>query len=393
MTRLLFVTWDGPQVSYLEGLFLPIFTGLRKHGYEFGVLQFTWGDAQLSQRVADTCRRQNVPYRRIEVLRLGAIGALLTAASGGRHVDRAVRDWNIDALLPRSLLPALASMISRSVRTCPMIFDSDGLPADERVEFAALNPRGLTYGLLRLIEAHAIRRAQVVLVRTKAAIAVLAKRAGRNQSQSKFHVVTNGRDPQPFLAATVDDSIVDRPRLCCLGSVGPQYLPEQMLALASELKRRFPRATLTLFTSDSVAMTALLRSQAMLDQDWISVRTLAPSEVPQVISNYDVGFALRQPSLSMSAVAPVKIGDYLLAGLPIIGTPGVGTTEDAFRAGCMIAADAGPEAIAQWLSSVLADRTAWRSRCREIGIKCFSLQRTVKDYREALQVLQSSESA
>ena len=44
MERLLFITWDGPQVSYLEGLFFPILKGLKPR-YEIHVVQFTWGEA------------------------------------------------------------------------------------------------------------------------------------------------------------------------------------------------------------------------------------------------------------------------------------------------------------------------------------------------------------
>ena len=33
--NVLFISWDGPQVSYLEGLFLPIFRALKTHGIQF----------------------------------------------------------------------------------------------------------------------------------------------------------------------------------------------------------------------------------------------------------------------------------------------------------------------------------------------------------------------
>ena len=129
MKRILFITWDGPQTSYLEALFLPIFASLRGHGYEFCVLQFTWGDARHTDRARAACAEKGILYRRVEVWRTGAIKALLTASSGGRQVDRAVRDWSVDVLMPRSLLPGLAALLSRSSRTCPIVFDSDGLAA------------------------------------------------------------------------------------------------------------------------------------------------------------------------------------------------------------------------------------------------------------------------
>ncbi len=40
--NILFITWDGPQVSYLESLFVPIFRKLEERcGAHFHVLQFT----------------------------------------------------------------------------------------------------------------------------------------------------------------------------------------------------------------------------------------------------------------------------------------------------------------------------------------------------------------
>ena len=49
---------------------------------------------------------------------------------------------------------------------------------------------------------------------------------------------------------------------------------------------------------------------------------------------YEVITALRRSSFSMRAVAPIKLGEYLLCGLPALASPGVGDTD-------AIAADAG----------------------------------------------------
>jgi hypothetical protein len=386
--RILFITWDGPQVTYLQGLFLPIFAALRARGYEFCVLQFTWGEAGSSDSAGDACARHGIPYRRADVWRAGAARAFLTAASGGRHIDRAVRDWKVDALMPRSLLPGLAALLSKSGRQCPIVFDSDGLAADERVDFAGLNPRGMTYRLLRWIEVMLVRRASIILVRTKAAIPILAQRAGAAEDTGKFHVVTNGRDVAPFLAAPVNERRNDGPRLCYLGSVGPQYRPRTMLALARSIRRDFPQTTLSIFTQDQEALRSCLDGRELDAERWISVRSLGPREVPAVLARQDVGIALRTPSLSMRAVAPIKIGDYLLAGLAIIGNSEVGPVEEMVQQGCLIAAEAGADAIRKWIADVLGNRALWRERCRRLGIENFSLERSVNDYREALNCLE-----
>ena len=69
MCRLLFITWDGPQTSYLTGLFLPILDGLARSGYSPHILQFTWG---ADEKIADTkkiCFSRGIPYRAVRVRR------------------------------------------------------------------------------------------------------------------------------------------------------------------------------------------------------------------------------------------------------------------------------------------------------------------------------------
>ena len=49
--NVLFVSWDGPQVNYLESLFAPIFMRLRSYGYKFHVVHFTWAQPERLSRV------------------------------------------------------------------------------------------------------------------------------------------------------------------------------------------------------------------------------------------------------------------------------------------------------------------------------------------------------
>ena len=95
-TNVLFVTWDGPQSSYLEGLFLPIFRVLANQGFAFHIARFTWGDKQHLQILKKHCEDQGFSYREVTVLRRPvAVGSLATAVWGARHVRRAIHDFRI----------------------------------------------------------------------------------------------------------------------------------------------------------------------------------------------------------------------------------------------------------------------------------------------------------
>jgi hypothetical protein len=91
--RTLFITWDGPQVSYLESLFLPIFEALGAQGFPFDILQFRWGDVAQEQHIRERSRQaesatwhgrygeewaaSHLSRRRLQVV----------ARSSGRHDD------------------------------------------------------------------------------------------------------------------------------------------------------------------------------------------------------------------------------------------------------------------------------------------------------------------
>ena len=386
--RILFVTWDGPQVSYLEGLFVPIFKGLMARGYQIAVLQFGWGETN-GQLAKDACLTAGIQYRRVEVeRRLGGAGAFLTALRGGGEIDRAVLEWDIELLFPRSLLAAFALLRSRSSKRLPILFDADGLPADERVEFGGLSCHGPTYRLLRKIEARTLAIADHVLVRTKVGAEVLAGRSTRLLSPGHFTVVHNPRPLPPPLPSrgwrTLDP---DSPRLVYVGSLGPQYLPREMLELSRAIRRRLPGLTLDLFTGDREAAMEAIEAAGLADAAWVRVDSLPPAAVATRLTDYDAGLALRASSLSMRAVAPIKLGDYLMAGLPIIGSAAAGDGAMLRDKGVLFAVEGEADAdlTARWLVETVArDRDALRSTCRALGELHYSLNRAINLYDQAI---------
>lgn len=59
----LFITWDGPQVTYLRSLFLPIFAQLQKENVaKFRGLQFTRSAAEAHVNTQQACDECDIPY-------------------------------------------------------------------------------------------------------------------------------------------------------------------------------------------------------------------------------------------------------------------------------------------------------------------------------------------
>lgn len=385
MSHCLFITWDGPQTSYLEGLFLPIFKGLAEHGHRIHVLQFTWANAEVVLRTKAICEAAGIPYQSAPVWRkAGSAGPFASAVSGRSHIRRAISDWNIDTLMPRSLMPALAVLMMGSRRGLKLVFDADGFSVDERVDFGGLSPESATYRILRAVEARTAQIADRVLVRTLRAVEILVERS--KTDRAKFHVVGNGRDPAPFLVGRPPRTDKEF-RLCYAGSLGAQYRPRQMIELAQCLRKQIPNLVFCVFTGDKTNLDIALDQSGVSDRSWIEVLRLPPEEMPAALMQCDLALALRQPAFSTQGVAPIKLGEYMLAGLPVIGTEGVGPVDPLIKAGVMLPLKEDFSQVWPWVrDNVIPHQNSLRALAQELGLAHFSLKASVDSYLPVLEL-------
>ncbi len=407
--QVLFVTWDGPRSTYLQGLFLPIFVALRSRGFEFHVLQFTWADAEERAKLAKACRASGVTYRSATIWRRPvAPGSLATALWGRTHVRREINKVGIDLLMPRSTLPAVAaiSAAGRGATRIPVLFDADGLPHDERVEFDRWSPTGLAYRLLRDFEAWCVRRADAVTVRTLSAAQILTHRVGAGIRDGHFHVIRNARDSRLFQPLSNGERALRRAEI--------DMEPEQPLLVytASSLQGKYRGDTTLRFfrrvldhRPDARLLILLPRldeAHAMLAQhpDVIPaciLRSAAPEDVAGWVGAADLGLALIHATYSTQAVAPIKLGEYLLCGVPVLASSGVGDTDAVVDkgVGCCLAdlnEESLAEAAAWFVNVVLNDREGFQTRCRASGLEHFSMDSAVQGYEDALRAALSAQS-
>jgi glycosyltransferase involved in cell wall biosynthesis len=405
MKKVLFVTWDGPQVSYLESLFISIFSKLKEYGFQFHVLQFSWAPASVIDHRRKTCEDNGFSYTSVFILRKPvAFGAVITALMGCRHVHKAMKQKDIDIVLSRSTLPALSSLLALRGKKHSFVFDADGLPLDERVDFAGQSPSNLGHRVLRDIEAQAVRRADVVLTRSHKAISVLQARAGAGTPLDKFHVVSNGRDKSLFDPGEIADRLAakkklgiaaDAPLIVYAGSLGPQYCPDFMLRLFKLIRQSRPDAHFLALTGSPEVMSDLVSGSDRALAAFMTVMRVDANEVPGWLAAADLGLAFREPTFSMQGVAPIKLGEYLLCGVPVVATRGVGDSHFIDSQAGFLVDNVDEQTLAlvsDWfIDQVLPKREGFRSHCRSVGVSHFSLQSSVEAYRRALLSINDQE--
>lgn len=338
MKNILFVCWDGPQSNYMQGLFMPIFSEIQnKSNYTFHIIQFTWGTSEkiaITQKVA---QELHLVYTARVISRkpIAVLGSLITLYKGIRFLNNYIKMNDIAIVMPRSTMPAI--MVNRIAKqNFKIVFDADGLPLEERVDFSGLRKSSMQYQVLKREEDKILNKADLVLTRSEKAIQIHSKTI-KALNTDKFSVVLNGRAID-FFKPNVNIGVQKRTDLginqnakvfVYCGSLGPQYGWEEMIAIFRKYQEKNLNA-LFLILTENVAFTHGRIPNELKDS--ILIKTVPYEIVPNYLSIADIAFAIREPQFSMQGVAPIKLGEYLLMGIPTIASLGIGDTEKILNA-------------------------------------------------------------
>lgn len=390
--NLLFITWDGPQTSYMEGLFMPIFNALaKKQAIKFHIIQFTWAGNEKIAQIKQLAERLDIYYSNYEIIRKPhpLIGAVVSVWKGKRYLQQYIKDHDIDIVMPRSTFPAI--MVNGiKLGNAKLIFDADGLPLEERVDFSGLSKKSLQYKRLKKQETIMLKKADGVITRSAKAIDIHIDRIGQAH-KNKFAVVFNGRDEDVFKP---DESLRARKRkelqilenetafIYC-GSLGAQYGWEDMLDIFETYAKNNPAKWVIITGNQAYAIDRI----PFHLKEKVIVISLPFAQVHEYLNIADVAFAIRQPSFSMQGVAPIKIGEYMLTGIPTIASQGIGDTGEILKyiQGGFIynhpANTIQTQALMTWLDSV---NSIDRAQIREQALSYFSIETSADSYASAL---------
>lgn len=408
MKNLLFITWDGPQTSYMEGLFMPIFQEIaKKENIQFHVIQFTWADTSKIAAIKTLALAMGIQYTAFPILKkpMAALGSLFTLFTSSKKIAHYIQKHEIDIVMPRSTFPAfMVGQILKTEGKVPFrglrgkfktIFDADGLPLEERVDFAGLKKESRQYRWLKDIEKKMLLSADAVITRSQKAIDIHLQTIGE-QYENKFSVVFNGRDASLFTinssnrAKIRQDLNISEEEILMIycGSLGPQYGLEEMLQIFRIFRQKQPSKFLIL-----TGNTQFAEAQIKDPTEDIVIKSVNIDQIPRYLNAADVAFAFRQPTYSMQGVAPIKLGEYLLTGLPVIASKGIGDTEDIlnhFESCYLYDHQIGlQKQLPEIINLIKKAKQTDREKTRNQALAYFSLESAANSYINALKKLET----
>jgi glycosyltransferase involved in cell wall biosynthesis len=170
---------------------------------------------------------------------------------------------------------------------------------------------------------------------------------------------------------------------CCVAlesKYGPRYLLDEMLGFFRSCRAAMDnRSRLLIVTGDSACLFHEAAGSVGLARDDYSVLSASHDQIADWLSAADVGLAFIRSAECERGSSPVKIGEYLAVGLPVVVTSGIGDYSElieTYKAGVVVdqqQTDEWREAAVR-LNSLLSESSNLRSRIRGVAESHVSLE-------------------
>lgn len=292
----------------------------------------------------------------------------------------------------RGLIPALMAYLPARICGVKLFFDSRGLLADKYVGGGLIKEGSLTYRVMRRCEDFLLGHADYVTVETHAHERILLDSGRWGFLRDRLSVIPCCVDLDRFSFRAAPENAALRPfTIAYLGKIGTWYLIDEMLDFFKAFAGRRQVSRLCVITQDDPGSLLDRARRKGISESLISVRKPRNGEVPGILSSCDAGIFFINPYKRFNS-SPIKFGEYLACGLPVVLNRGIGDTGEIAvteRVGIVVENFSAREfeKAADGLLSLIENRSAVRERCRKAAERHFSLHDGIESYASIYQKL------
>lgn len=237
-----------------------------------------------------------------------------------------IRNWRMNSWMLRLVLfrrrpeyivarGPFATLLAANINTVPVCFDARGAYWSEFKEFDVSNG-SFTADEIRKIESEALRKCKTAIAVSEALVNYW--RSEFNYTENKHAVIPcTLRSDFRYSEPTSNNNKI---RIVFAGGSGPWQNLTRLSELLLPVFNKRADISLTLMVKNIPADFELAKQfPERVTQKWVS-----ESEVPQILSQCDYGWLVRDDSITNKVASPVKFAEYLAAGLRIIISESLG---------------------------------------------------------------------
>lgn len=399
--RVLFITYFSANEPLLDSRTTPVLREMSKKGIEFHLITFEknnsrrmlfTGKKELKKRFEEIGVKWHPLCYHKKPLVVATFYDIFIGIAYSLFIMLSKRINYIHA--QTSVGGIISFFISRICRK-KYIYDINGLLAEEYADAGIWNRRSIVFKIVSYSEKRIIFHADGIIP--------LSYRFAENIKEGQYipykkswwnyQVIPSHVDMERFNVETSRDTSLkekynlgDKFVLIYIGSVGTWYMLGEMLDFFKVMKNIIPEAVFLIVShTDKDIIKKEIYIKNMEEKD-IIVTEAFPADIPAYLSLADAAIAFIKPVFSKEACSPIKTGEYLASGLPVVINANVGDTEELVKkTGCGKVIykfeDREYERTVLELGNLITRDKALKEKCIKAAQENFSLEMALTKYR------------
>lgn len=404
--NVLYISYNGLLEPILSSQAIPYMKDLAKSGYGFTLFTYE------KKRDLDRAGRERILAIKRDLRKHGidwiylryhkdpqVLSTLFDLAAGAVRVLDIIRSKNIGIVHIRGITPGIIMILLYKIVRVKVLFDMRGLLAEEYVGGGMWREGSLQFRLVKAAEKRLLSTADAVTVLTQ-------KHMDLNRS---LEYVSKRNIPMDVIPCCVDTSkfchdesaaaetratlgLSGRFVLIYPGKLGSFYFVNEMLGFFKSVLSVRPDSVFFVITNDdSAAMEKKAFEMNIPKKNMMIKIGVSFDEMPSYMRIADAGLFFINPYKKLGS-SPIKMGEFLASGVPVVINPGVGDTESQVRSnrvGVVVDSfdSAGYSRAVEELFSLEKDRKGILSACRETALKLLSKDMAVSKYADIYRYL------
>jgi glycosyltransferase involved in cell wall biosynthesis len=341
----LYLTYDGLTDPLGQSQILPYLSGISKKGYLITIISCEKKDRLLKD--GDAIRKLLSEYNISWIIvpysnSIPIVSPLIILYKMWRKSKEKLISETFSLIHCRSTLPAIVGLKLKEKFKIPYIFDMRGFWADERVE-GNIWPQDkwiyrLLYKWVKHKEKSLYSKADHVISLTESAKKIL-KNNSELKSNVPVTVIPCCADFNLFNPANIFPTAINSKKeelsidkdasvIIYTGSIGTWYMLDEMLQFFKIYLHKKPGSKFLFVTKENHDLILATAKQYGISKDDIRITSSGRNDMPLYLSLANASLFFIKPVYSKLASSPVKQGESLAMGVPVITNSGIGDSDE-----------------------------------------------------------------
>lgn len=397
MKKVLYISYNGLLEPILPSQTVPYLKILSKNGFEFILLTFEKaGDLERAGRENLKNIREDLKKERILWIWLvyhkypARISTILDMIAGFAVSLYLIIKNKIDIIHVRGATPGIICLLLPRIFKFKLIFDTRGLLAEEYAGGGLWREGSLFFNLAKLAQKNLMRKADAVVILTKRHHKKSLEAPYFTKRNNYMDIIPCCVDLNRFRCDTQNHGdllnkygIGPDMLLVYPGKIGTFYLVKEMIEFCAYASSVIPGLKFLILTQDNERHVRQ-RMGARLDNKGVYFARPSFEEIPLLLRCASAGIFFINPYKKFGS-SPIKLGEFLACGRPVIINSGIGDTEELVtenRVGVVVKNFSREEYSKRIneLLELLKEGDELTRRCRSTAEKNLSLEMGAKRY-------------